>query len=105
MRRMSDIVKAQQRPILVRYYHRTLNDRAPERPSACVIVWDTALHGPVPHRIDPPISFDMVRIKSPDEFRSLRIGAKVLCFIRGTWWGAAVVEVDSLSKGLKAVGG
>jgi hypothetical protein len=38
------------------------------------------------------------RIKTPSEFRSLPIGAEVLDFRKGTWWGAIVVKVDSNIK-------
>ena len=89
---------AEKRPILIRYVYDSLNEGGLQRPSFCVIVWDTAIHGPVPPRVEPPISRDLRRIKTPSEFRSLTIGAEVLDFRKGTWWGAIVVKVDSNIK-------
>jgi hypothetical protein len=93
---------AEKRPILIRYVAESLNAGGPQRPSSCVIVWNAAIKCPLPPRVDPPIAVDLRRIKMPSEFRSLPIGAEVLAFRKGTWWGAIVIKVDIPSKGRKS---
>src|SRR5471032_2002891 len=88
-------------PLLIRYIDGRLGDGGPQPPSSCVIVWDTAVHGPVPQRVEPPISRDLRRIISPSDFRLLPTGSAVLGFRRGTWWGAIVVQVNSTTTGLQ----
>jgi len=96
--RLSDAAMAEQRPILIRYVLGNLNEEGDQRPSSCLIAWDAAIKGPVPPRIESPIAVDLRRIKTPEEFRSLPIGAEVLNFRKGSWWGAIVVKVDPTSK-------
>ena len=95
------IERKKNEPLLIRYIDGSLKDGGPQRPSACVILWDTAIHGPVPSRIEPPIPMGHRRMKTPDEFLLLPLGAAALSFRRGDWLGAIVIQAGTTSAGLQ----
>jgi len=98
-----ELMRKKSEPLLIRYIDGSIDDGGPQRPSACVILWDTAIHGPVPARVEPPIPIEHRRLKTPDEFLLLPLGVAVLSFRRGTWFGAIVVQEGTTSAGLQSV--